>query len=46
MAHSSLAVQPLLGGLVDAIEDVVAAVPANRQGAVEAPQAAARRLAR
>jgi hypothetical protein len=46
MAHSSLAVQPLLGGLVDAIEDVVAAVPASRQGAVEAPQAAARRLAR
>ncbi len=46
MAHPSLAVQPLLGGLVDAIENVVAAVPASRERAVEAPEAAARRLAR
>ena len=46
MAHSFLAVQPLLGGLVDALEDVVAAVPASRERAVEAPEAAARRLAR
>lgn len=46
MAHSSLAVQPLIGGLVDAIEDVVASVPATRQRAVEAPEAAARGLAR
>ncbi|HEV2976378.1 MAG TPA: EcsC family protein [Casimicrobiaceae bacterium] len=46
MAHSSLAVQPLIGGLVDAIEDVVAGVPVSREGAVEAPEAAARRLAR
>jgi hypothetical protein len=42
----SLAVQPLIGGVVDAIEDVVARVPATRERAVEAPEVAARRLAR
>ncbi len=46
MAHSSLAVQPLIGGLVDAIENVVGGVPVSREHAVEAPEAAARRLAR
>jgi hypothetical protein len=47
MAHSySLAVQPLLGSVVDAIENVVAAVPASRERAVDAPDAAARGLAR
>jgi hypothetical protein len=42
----SLAVQPFIGGVVDAIEDVVARVPATRERAVEAPAVAARRLAR
>ena len=47
MAHTySLAVQPLLGSVVDAIENIVAGVPATRERAVEAPDAAARRLAR
>jgi hypothetical protein len=44
MAHSySVAVQPLLGGVVDAIETVVAGVPASRERAVEAPAVAVRR---
>jgi hypothetical protein len=47
MAQSrALAVQPLLGGVVDAIEDVVAGVPVSRERPVEAPEVAARRLAR
>jgi uncharacterized protein (DUF697 family) len=47
MVHTySLAVQPLVGSVVDAIENVVAGVPASRERAVEAPDAAARRLAR
>jgi uncharacterized protein (DUF697 family) len=46
MAHSSLAVQPLVGDVFDAIENVVAGVPASRERAVDAPAAAARRLAR
>lgn len=46
MAHSSLAVQPLIGGVVDALENVVAGVPKTREHAVEAPAAAARRLGR
>lgn len=46
MAHSSLTVQPLIGGVVDALESVVAGVPASREHAVEAPANAARRLAR
>ncbi|HEV3239870.1 MAG TPA: hypothetical protein VG429_05670 [Casimicrobiaceae bacterium] len=47
MAHSySVAVQPLLGGVVDAIETVVAGVPASRERAVEAPAVAVRRLSR
>ena len=47
MAHShSLAVQPMLGRVVDAIENVVSGVPESRERAVENPDAAARRLAR
>jgi hypothetical protein len=47
MAYSySIGVQPLVNDLVDAIEDVVARVPATRQGKVEEPAAAARTLAR
>jgi hypothetical protein len=46
MAHSFLAAQPLMGGVVDALENIVAGVPATRERAVEAPAAAARRLAR
>jgi hypothetical protein len=47
MAHSySLAVQPLLGSLADAIENVVSGVPESRERSVEDPDAAARRLAR
>jgi hypothetical protein len=47
MAQSrALAVQPLLGGVVDAIEEVVAGVPVARERPVEAPEVAARRLAR
>lgn len=42
----ALVVQPLLGGVVDAIEGVVAGVPATRERPVEAPAVAARRLAR
>jgi len=47
MAHSySLAIQPLLGSVVDAIENVVSGVPESRERSVEDPDAAARRLAR
>ena len=46
MAQTSLAVQPLVGGLADAIEEAVAGVPASRERAVDAPALAARRLAR
>jgi hypothetical protein len=47
MAHSySLAVQPLLGRVVDAIENVVTGVPESRERSVQDPEAAARRLAR
>lgn len=47
MAYSySIGVQPLVNNLVDAIEDVVARVPATREGKVEEPAAAARTLAR
>jgi hypothetical protein len=47
MAHTySVAVQPVLGGVVDAIETVVAGVPASRERALEAPEVAARRISR
>lgn len=47
MAYSySIGVQPLVNNLVEAIEDVVARVPATREGQVEEPAAAARILAR
>ncbi len=42
----TLTVHPLIGGVVDAIEDAVAGVPATREHAVETPRGAARRLAR
>ncbi|HEV8552925.1 MAG TPA: EcsC family protein [Casimicrobiaceae bacterium] len=42
----SLAVQPMLGRVVDAIEDVVTGVPESRESSVKDPDAAARRLAR
>ena len=47
MAHSySLAVQPVLGRVVDAIENVVTGVPESRERSVQDPSAAARKLAR
>ena len=47
VAHSySLAVQPLLGRVVDAIENVVTGMPESRERSVENPDAAARKLAR
>jgi len=47
MAHSySLAVQPLLGSMVDAIEDVVTGVPESRERSVKDPSAAAQKVAR
>jgi hypothetical protein len=47
MAHSySIAVQPLLGSVVDAIENVVSGVPESRERSVEDPASAAQRLAR
>jgi uncharacterized protein (DUF697 family) len=42
----SLAVQPLLGRVVDAIENVVMGVPESRERSVQDPSAAARKLAR
>lgn len=42
----SIGVQPLVNNIVDAIEGIVARVPATRQAKVEAPAAAARTLAR
>src|SRR5260370_35221265 len=47
MAYSySIGVQPLVNNIVDAIEGIVARVPATRQGKAEDPAAAARTLAR
>jgi hypothetical protein len=47
MAHTySLAVQPLLGRVVDAIENVVTGVPESRERSVQDPDVAARKLAR
>src|SRR6266700_37856 len=47
MAYSySIGVQPLVNNIVDAVEGIVARVPATREGKVEAPAAAARTLAR
>ena len=47
MAHAySLAVQPLLDRVVDAIENVVTGVPESRERSVDDPGAAAHRLAR
>lgn len=47
MAYSySIGVKPLVDSVVDAIEDLVARVPATRERAADAPAAAARALAR
>src|SRR5258706_12146337 len=47
MAYSySIAAQPLVGNIIDAIEGIVARVPASRERAVDAPATAARTLAR
>jgi EcsC protein family len=42
----SLAAQPLVGSIVDAIEDLVARVPPSRERTTDAPAAAARVIAR
>jgi hypothetical protein len=42
----SLAVQPLVGSIVDAIEDLVARVPPSRERTTDAPAASARVIAR
>lgn len=42
----SLAVQPFIGSVVDALENVVSAVPASRERAAPAPEAAREALAR
>ena len=42
----SLAVQPILGRVVDAIEDVVTGVPKSNERSVKDPDVAARKLAR
>ncbi len=47
MAYSySIGFQPLVNNIVDAVEGIVARVPATRESKVEAPAAAARTLAR
>ena len=47
MAYSySMGVQPLVNNIVDAIEDIVARVPATREAKADDPAAAARTLAR
>src|SRR5947207_100624 len=47
MAYSySMGVQPLVNNIVDAIEDIVARVPATREGKAGDPAASARTLAR
>lgn len=42
----SIAVQPLVGSIVDAIEDLVARVPPSRERTTDAPAAAAKVIAR
>ena len=42
----SIAVQPLVGSIVDAIEDLVARVPPSRERTTDAPAAAAKAIAR
>jgi len=47
VAHTySIGIQPLVDNVVDAVEGIVARVPATRERKVEAPAAAARVLAR
>jgi uncharacterized protein (DUF697 family) len=42
----SIAVQPLVGSIADAIEDLIARVPPSREHSAEAPGAAAKAIAR
>jgi hypothetical protein len=42
----SIAVRPLVGSIVDAIEDLVARVPPSREHSTDAPSAAAKAIAR
>lgn len=46
MSAYSLAVQPFVGSVVDAIENVVSAVPVSRERAAEPPDAARKALSR
>ena len=46
MSESSWSVQPVIGSVVDAIEDIVGAVPPSREHAVKDPRTQARKLAR
>ena len=47
MTHAySIVARPIVGSVVDAIENVVSGVPESRERSVENPDAAARRLAR
>jgi hypothetical protein len=46
MSPSSWSLQPIVGSVVAAIEDIVGGVPLSREHAVDDPSAAARKLAR
>jgi hypothetical protein len=46
MSAYSIAVQPIVDNIVDAIEDVVARVPPSREGTSDSPAAAAKVIAR
>src|ERR1044071_2566355 len=46
MSVYSIAVQPIVDNIVDAIEDVVARVPPSREGTSDSPAAAAKVIAR
>jgi hypothetical protein len=46
MTALSWSLQPIVGSVVDAIEDIVGAVPPSREHAVADPRAAAQKLAR
>jgi hypothetical protein len=46
MSPSAWSLQPIVGSVVAAIEDIVGAVPPSRERAVENPSAAAHKLAR
>jgi len=46
MSESSWSLQPVIGSVVDAIEDIVGAVPPSREHAVKDPRTESRKLAR